>query len=66
MVHLRDILDSEEFAKSESKLSMGLGKDVSGTRVIADIAKMPHLLVARKHRLRKECMCKYSYNKYFV
>ena len=52
MVHLRDILDSEEFAKSESKLSMGLGKDVSGTRVIADIAKMPHLLVARKLSIR--------------
>ena len=46
MVHLRDIIDSEEFVKSESKLSMGLGKDVSGKRVIADIAKMPHLLVA--------------------
>ncbi len=46
MVHLRDVIDSEEFVKSESKLSMGLGKDVSGARVIADIAKMPHLLVA--------------------
>ena len=46
MVHLRDVLDSEEFAKADSKLSMGLGKDVSGARVIADIAKMPHLLVA--------------------
>ncbi len=46
MVHLRDVIDSEEFVSSESKLSMGLGKDVSGERVIADIAKMPHLLVA--------------------
>lgn len=46
LVHLRDVIDSEEFVKSESKLSMGLGKDVSGQRVIADIAKMPHLLVA--------------------
>ena len=46
MVHLRDIIDSEEFVTAESKLSMGLGKDVSGERVIADIAKMPHLLVA--------------------
>lgn len=46
MVHLRDVLDSEEFVTAESKLSMGLGKDVSGARVIADIAKMPHLLVA--------------------
>ncbi len=46
IVHLRDVIDSEEFVKSESKLSVGLGKDVSGERVIADIAKMPHLLVA--------------------
>lgn len=46
MVHLRDVIDSEEFVKAESKISMGLGKDVSGQRVIADIAKMPHLLVA--------------------
>ncbi len=51
MVHLRDVIDSEEFVKAESKLSMGLGKDVSGARVIADIAKMPHLLVARKYWL---------------
>ena len=46
MVHLRDVIDSEEFVKAESKISMGLGKDVSGQRVIVDIAKMPHLLVA--------------------
>ena len=46
MVHLRDVIDSEEFVKADSKLSMGLGKDVSGKRVIADIAKMPHLLIA--------------------
>ncbi len=32
MVHLRDILDSEEFATAESKLSMGLGKDVSRSK----------------------------------
>lgn len=46
VVHLRDVLDSEEFATANSKVSIGLGKDVSGQRVIADIAKMPHLLVA--------------------
>lgn len=66
MVHLRDIIDSEEFVKSESKLSMGLGKDVSGARVIADIAKMPHLLVARKHRIRKKRMHKYINHKYYI
>ncbi len=46
VVHLRDVIDSEEFVTSNSKVSIGLGKDVSGQRVIADIAKMPHLLVA--------------------
>ena len=46
VVHLRDVIDSEEFVTSKSKISIGLGKDVSGQRVIADIAKMPHLLVA--------------------
>ena len=46
IVHLRDVIDSEEFVTSKSKLAIGLGKDVSGTRMIADIAKMPHLLVA--------------------
>lgn len=66
MVHLRDVIDSEEFVKSDSKLSVGLGKDVSGARVIADIAKMPHLLVARKYRFRKECVRKYSYHKYHI
>ena len=46
VVHLRDVIDSEEFVKADSKLSMGLGKDVSGERVIIDISKMPHLLIA--------------------
>mgnify|MGYP001032288521 CR=1 FL=1 len=46
VVHLRDVIDSEEFVTSNSKVSVGLGKDVSGQRIIADIAKMPHLLVA--------------------
>ena len=46
VVHLRDVIDSEEFVTSGSKLSVGLGKDVSGQRIIADISKMPHLLVA--------------------
>ena len=46
VVHLRDVIDSQEFVASNSKVSVGLGKDVSGQRIIADIAKMPHLLVA--------------------
>ncbi len=46
MVHLRDIIDSDKFANSESKLTMALGKDVAGAEVVTDIAKMPHVLIA--------------------
>ena len=46
VVHLRDIIDSNKFKESPSRLSMALGKDVAGEEVIADIAKMPHVLIA--------------------
>jgi len=46
MISLKEILASEEFAKSESVLTMGLGKDINGIPIIANLAKMPHLLVA--------------------
>lgn len=46
IVGFRDILSSEVFQKSKSPLTMGLGKDIAGNPVIADLAKMPHLLVA--------------------
>ncbi|MBE0494478.1 MAG: DNA translocase FtsK 4TM domain-containing protein [Thiomicrospira sp.] len=46
IVGFRDILSSEIFQKSKSPLTMGLGKDIAGNPVIADLAKMPHLLVA--------------------
>jgi S-DNA-T family DNA segregation ATPase FtsK/SpoIIIE len=45
-VSLREILSSESFKKSTSKLTLGLGKDIFGRSVIADLSKMPHLLVA--------------------
>lgn len=45
-VMLREVVGTAEFEKSESKLSFGLGKDISGKAVITDIAKMPHLLIA--------------------
>jgi S-DNA-T family DNA segregation ATPase FtsK/SpoIIIE len=45
-VSLREILSSESFKKSNSKLTLGLGKDIFGRSVIADLSKMPHLLVA--------------------
>jgi S-DNA-T family DNA segregation ATPase FtsK/SpoIIIE len=45
-VSLREILSSEEFKKAKSKLSMGLGKDTSGSPVVTDLAQIPHLLIA--------------------
>ena len=46
VVHFREILDSDEFRKNKSKLTVGLGKDVAGNVQLADIAKMPHVLIA--------------------
>jgi len=45
-VMLRDLLESEEFRSSQSKISFAAGRDIAGKAVVADIAKMPHLLVA--------------------
>lgn len=45
-VMLRDLLEAEDFQKSKSNLTVAVGKDIAGKVVIADIAKMPHLLVA--------------------
>lgn len=46
MVAFREVLESQEYKKAESRLSIGLGKDISGKVVIGDLARMPHLLVA--------------------
>lgn len=45
-VHFRDVVESDSFQDSKSKLSVALGKDVAGNMEIADIAKMPHALIA--------------------
>lgn len=45
-VGLREVLESQEFRTTESKLAMPLGKDISGKPVVADLAEMPHLLIA--------------------
>ncbi|MCM1272774.1 MAG: DNA translocase FtsK [Clostridium sp.] len=45
-VNFRDLLESESFKKFPSKIAFAVGKDISGQVVVADIAKMPHLLVA--------------------
>ena len=46
VVHIRDILATEKFQKSPSKLTLGLGMDVVGNPVCANLSKMPHLLIA--------------------
>ncbi len=46
MVSMRELIDSDIFRKQKSKLATVLGRDISGEIVVADIAKMPHLLVA--------------------
>ncbi len=46
VVHLRDIIETEEFVNHKSKLALALGKNVGGEAVIADVAKMPHVLIA--------------------
>ncbi len=46
IVGLRDILASERFDKLRSPLKLGLGRDVSGGPVVADLTRMPHLLIA--------------------
>lgn len=45
-VHLREVLDSQEFVENKSKLTVALGKDVAGNIQLADIGKMPHVLIA--------------------
>ena len=46
MVRLRDVLECPEAKRHPSKIAVGLGKDNSGRYIVADIAKMPHVLIA--------------------
>ena len=45
-VSFRDLLESAEFKNSQSKITFAVGKDISGQTKVADIAKMPHMLIA--------------------
>ena len=45
-VYLREVIEDEAFASFPSKVAFALGKDIAGNTVVADIAKMPHLLIA--------------------
>lgn len=46
MVTLREIIDSNEFKESKSKITFAVGKDIGGKAVVADLKSMPHLLIA--------------------
>lgn len=46
MVILKDLVESSVFKDSPSKLTVALGKDISGQTIVADLSKMPHLLIA--------------------
>ena len=45
-VYLREMIDSDEFRKNSSKICFGVGRDIGGKVIVADIARMPHLLIA--------------------
>jgi S-DNA-T family DNA segregation ATPase FtsK/SpoIIIE len=45
-IHLRDVLESETFSKAKSRLTLAMGKDINGRIVTADLASMPHVLIA--------------------
>ena len=45
-IHLRDVIESETFAKAKSRLTLAMGKDINGRIVIADLSTMPHVLIA--------------------
>lgn len=46
MVHIREIIDSQEFRDSKSKITFAVGKDISGKAIVADLKAMPHMLIA--------------------
>ena len=46
MVKAREIIDSQEFKDSKSKITVAIGKDINGTPIVADLKAMPHLLIA--------------------
>ena len=45
-IHLRDVIESENFHKAKSRLTLSMGKDINGRIVTADLGTMPHVLIA--------------------
>lgn len=46
MVAIREVIDSQEFGDAPSRLTVALGRDIAGNIALADLSKMPHLLIA--------------------
>ena len=46
LVKIREILESEAYTKRKNNLFLSLGRDVAGTPIMANLASMPHLLIA--------------------
>ncbi len=46
VIYLREVVESAKFTESKSLLTLGLGKTIDGAKFVADLAKMPHLLIA--------------------
>ena len=52
-IFLREVIESRAFRESASKLTIALGKTIDGLNYVADLAKMPHLLICRHDRRRQ-------------
>ena len=61
IVSLREVLEATENDKPEAKLLIGLGRDISGEAVVAELNKMPHLLLLG-HRKWKKCLYQRNYH----
>lgn len=46
MVHIKEVIDSEEFQNFPSPLAFAMGKDISGKNIVHDLSRMPHVLIA--------------------
>lgn len=46
LVRIRELIESEQFSKAKSPVTVAIGKDIEGNIILADLAKMPHLLIA--------------------
>lgn len=52
IVRMRELVESNSFVTSKSHLTVALGRDIAGQVTVADLSKMPHILIAGYDRLR--------------